>query len=168
MLGTTICLSSSLLLWQRSKLPTYSGAKASFETNQILRGLTSTEAAYYLKLTSRQIFCVSLFTLFDKGILRFEENNSDIRIYLIKKYFVNNEIVSKEEKRAIRLSAAQKGNQIITDLEDAIIELIPQVEGSKLSELDYRIWDRLLNQRMKALENTYDFDRTKVYAKRYR
>jgi hypothetical protein len=150
--------------WRKKDLPEYTEAEASFETSDILRGLSPVEAAYFLQLSSKETFCTAVLNLLDKGILFADFNESKPKINLSPEYELKDQFLSPDDRIKFRKNAGFKEKHVLRRYDDAILELIPAEKGVEISKIKYKIWYRAFQEQMNDLAQVYDFERTRKYA----
>jgi hypothetical protein len=152
--------------WRVVATPRYSKANASFETNQILRGLSPVEAAYFVGLSKREVFVVALLDLLDKGVLRIKRDVGRLTVSLTDEYRLVDTSISPGERMSNRERIARESDQIIHPFEDVFIELISSLDSRVVSEVNFEIWYQYLNNDLGKLAGVYDIQQTSEYARR--
>jgi hypothetical protein len=146
-------------------IPKYSFSNSAFETNQIIRGLSPTEAGFFTGLTTDELLIVTILHLADKGIIELEGKDYQT-IRLTKEIQNSNRILSNEERYKARNKAARKFNQILLSYEHTLIELLPKDGTMQLSDLDGEIWYRDFSTRLERYAQAHDLDQTREYAEK--
>ncbi|MEN8240279.1 MAG: hypothetical protein ABFS17_00010 [Chloroflexota bacterium] len=152
------------LIYYKNKSVKYLPAVATFETSEILRGLTPVEAAYFLQLSINEIFIIALLDLLDKEIVLFSSIPPKSYIQLADDYRVTNNIISPDNKREYRNNAARRNKKIIHQYDDIILEMISSRNQMSISDFDVDLWYRIFIQSMEKLEGVYQPVLTKAYA----
>lgn len=149
-------------IWRRVKLPKYSKAAASFETNEVVRGLSAAEAAYFVGCSPGEIFLAALLTLVDKGILDLTRDYQKVALNSL--YSVDSEHLTPEDRQSYREKAARRSGILLAHFESVLLETIPAGQARNLTDLDVNIWYRYFEKTFANLSGVYDFNKTQSYA----
>jgi hypothetical protein len=151
--------------WRIVAFPKYVKASAAFETNQILRGLSPAEAAFFVGLDKQDVFIVALLNLLDKGILRLKRDTGRLVVSLTDEYRLKDSSISPDERTSSRLQIARANDQVLHPYEDVLIELISSNDSEGVSELNFEIWYQYLDNDLRKLAGVYDFQQTSEYTR---
>jgi hypothetical protein len=144
--------------------PKYYSIQPSFETNQVLRGLSPIEASFFVGAAPNQIITVALATLADKAILRFSKSTPSA-VEINQEYISPETLLSAEGRNSFRTAAARRNNLILSKYEHALIELILPDGKITLDAINLDIWYQFVQRSLDSLATTYDFNQTKEYAR---
>jgi hypothetical protein len=145
--------------------PKYSSINPTFETNQIIRGLSPTEAGFFAGLAPKELLIITILHLADKRIIKLQGKGFQT-IELNPNFQKTDKILSTEGRYKNRNQTARKMNQILLSYEHTLIELFPIDGAVQLSDLDWEIWFQDFSSRLKKFAQGYDHDRTKDYAEK--
>jgi len=152
------------LVNNKKKSLTYFPAEATFETSEVLRGLTPVEAGYFLKLPQDELFIIAILDLLDSEIIVLQSSKPIRLVQLAKGYQIPKNFISPENKRGFRINAAKHNKKIIHQYDDLILEMISARKQMNISGFDVDLWFRIFLQSMEKLERVYQPALTKAYA----